>query len=239
MTALLEVSGISASYGHGPRVLHDINLNLSAGDTLGVLGMNGAGKSTLIRAINGELRPSAGTVRFAGKDLRGRSSAERVRSGIVTMPEGHRIIQPLTVQENLELATLRIRRRQVRRVLSQHLPMTYELFPILAERRNQLAGLLSGGEQQMLALARSLMADPKILLMDEPSLGLAPAVVARIYDVLAALAHRGLTMLIVEQSPLRLQKVCGRLIVLREGKISAESRASEMSETALRRAYFG
>lgn len=239
MAALLEVDAISAAYGRGPRVLHDISLSVNAGDIIGVLGMNGAGKSTLIRTIDGELAPAAGTVRLAGVELRGQSIADRVRSGVATLPEGHRVVQPLTVQENLELATLHVSQRNVKRVLAERLPFAYELFPILEERRSQLAGLLSGGEQQMLSLARAIMTDPKVLLLDEPSLGLAPAVVGRIYDVLPALAGHGTAMVIVEQSPPRLRKVCSRIIVLREGRKTAELGADEVSDEALRSAYFG
>lgn len=236
---LLEVSDVSAAYGRGPRVLQHIDLQVEAGEIIGILGMNGAGKSTLIRTINGELRSAEGQVRFEGTTLKNQTVASRVRQGIVTLPEGHRVLQPLTVHENLELSTLRIGRPAVRRVLDEHLALIYELFPILRERRKQLAGLLSGGEQQMLSISRALMADPKVLLLDEPSLGLAPAIVARIYDVFPSLAARGIAMVIVEQSPPRLQMVCTRLIVLREGRITAELDARDHLESELHEAYFG
>jgi branched-chain amino acid transport system ATP-binding protein len=239
VAALLTIDAVSAAYGRGPRVLNQISLSMNAGDIIGVLGMNGAGKTTLIRTIDGELLPAEGSVSFDGADLRKHSLARRVRNGVVTLPEGHRVLQPLTVQENLELSTLHVSRRKVRRVLDEHLPLVYELFPILKERRNQLAGLLSGGEQQMLSLSRALMSDPKLLLLDEPSLGLAPAIVARIYDVLPTLAARGIAMLIVEQNPLRLKSVCSRIIVLREGNMTAELPAQEVSDEVLQSAYFG
>jgi branched-chain amino acid transport system ATP-binding protein len=239
MSALLEVAAVSAAYGSGPRVLHDASLTLDPGAVIGVLGMNGAGKSTLIRTISGELSPASGAVSLDGRTLRGQSVAARARLGIATLPEGHRVLQPLTVRENLELATGRLTRIGVRRILDERLEFVHTLFPILLERRSQLAGLLSGGEQQMLSIARAIVAEPKVLLLDEPSLGLAPAIVGRIYEVMPALAERGLAMLIVEQSPARLRAACSRIIVLRDGVVTADLPADQLTDDVLRSAYFG
>jgi branched-chain amino acid transport system ATP-binding protein len=235
----LELEDVTAGYGSGPSVLRHVSLRLEPGAIVGVLGMNGAGKSTLVRTISGELAPRAGSITFDGAGLRNQNAAARTRMGIVTLPEGHRVLQPLTVQENLELSTLRLSRAAVKRRLNEQLPFVYEMFPILEERRRQLAGLLSGGEQQMLSIARALMSDPRVLLLDEPSLGLAPAIVGRIYEVLPTLAARGIAMLIVEQSPQRLQRVCGRLLVLRDGDVTADGPVDAIGEVALRSAYFG
>lgn len=236
---LFSVDSITAAYGSGPVVLRDVSLSLDPGEVVGVLGMNGAGKSTLIRVMRGDLIPRSGTMSYDSAPLKPETSAARTRKGIVTLPEGHRVLQPLTVQENLELATLRLGRRAVRRVLDEKLPFVYEMFPILKERRSQMAGLLSGGEQQMLSISRALMANPRALLLDEPSLGLAPAIVARIYDVLPTLAASGIAILIVEQSPIRLRSICSRLIILRDGVATADAPAVKITEDVLREAYFG
>jgi len=237
--ALLQVEGVSARYGSREPILRGIDLSLHDGETLGVVGMNGAGKSSLMRVINGRLRPSVGRVLVDGVDVARRNTAERARMGIVQLAEGHRVIRPLTVHQNLETAAMTMSGVKVRRRLAEVLPVIHELFPVLEERSNQLAGLLSGGEQQMLSVARAMVQRPRLLLLDEPSLGLAPLIIDRIYDALEKLRASGMSMLIVEQNSQRVARACSRLCVLRDGRVVDEGRVEQIDSARLQRAYFG
>jgi branched-chain amino acid transport system ATP-binding protein len=239
MSALLEVRDLTVSYGKHEPVLHGVNLTVDEGDLVGVVGMNGAGKTTLMRAVSGGLRPRSGQILFEGRAIGSTNTADLARRGIVILPEGHRVVRPLTVDENLEIATMRLRRRLVRRRIDDVHELVYGLFPILADRRNQLAGLLSGGEQQMLSLARAIIQKPKLLLLDEPSLGLAPLIVERIYESLGSLRDQGISMLVVEQNSERVAKACRRLVVLRDGRVVAEGSPDEITGAQLTTAYFG
>ncbi len=239
MSALLEVRDLTVSYGKHEPVLHGVNLTVDEGDLVGVVGMNGAGKTTLMRAVSGGLRPRSGQILFEGRAIGSTNTADLARRGIVILPEGHRVVRPLTVDENLEIATMRLRRRLVRRRIDDVRELVYGLFPILADRRNQLAGLLSGGEQQMLSLARAIIQKPKLLLLDEPSLGLAPLIVERIYESLGSLRDQGISMLVVEQNSERVAKACRRLVVLRDGRVVAEGSPDEITGAQLTTAYFG
>lgn len=239
MSALLEVEGISAGYGAHASVLHDVSVSVGTGEIVGLVGMNGAGKSTLLRAISGGIRPRAGRIVFEGADISGMATAALVRRGIVVLAEGHRVIRPLTVEENLQVSTMSLRSKKVKARLAESRAFIHELFPVLTERRTQQAGLLSGGEQQMLSMARAIVQNPRLLLLDEPSLGLAPLIIDRIYDSLGAFRERGVSMLIVEQNSERVAKACSRLVVLREGRITAEGAPSTLSGEALTTAYFG
>jgi branched-chain amino acid transport system ATP-binding protein len=201
--------------------------------------MNGAGKTTLMRALSGGLKPRSGDVVFRGTRMNGASTASSVRKGIVILPEGHRVLRPLTVEENLQISAMRLSRRAVRRQIAGVQELVYGLFPILAERRSQLAGLLSGGEQQMLSLARAIIQRPKLLLLDEPSLGLAPVVVEKIYSSMSSLQAEGISMLVVEQNSDRVARACERMIVLREGRIAATGTPATLQGTDLNAAYFG
>ncbi len=217
MTAVLDVKGLSARYGR-VEALHDISLSVADGEFVAVLGPNGAGKSTLMRAIMG-LVANSGDVMFRGMALPRQAPDACVARGVVLVPEGRGIFAPMTVAENLELGaylnndTAEFERRQAR---------VFDLFPRLRERRSQMAGSLSGGEQQMLAVGRALMADPKILLLDEPSLGLAPRVIEEILGTLALLNKEGLPIILVEQkAPLAL-RLTSRAYLLSVGRLIAE-----------------
>jgi branched-chain amino acid transport system ATP-binding protein len=237
--ALLEVSGLTVGYGGRQPVLHDVSLTLHEGGMLGLVGMNGAGKTTLMRTLSGSLKPYAGDVQFLGTSTAGVTTPDLARQGVVLLPEGHRVLRTLTVEENLQIATMQLRRGRVRDRLDAARPLIYELFPILGERRGQLAGLLSGGEQQMLSIARAIVQEPRLLLLDEPSLGLAPLIVDRIYEALAKLRASGMSMLVVEQNSERVARHCDQLIVLRDGRIGARGAPAELRGTALTEAYFG
>ena len=220
---LLQVSGLTVRYGAGP-VVHDVALAVAGGTVAALLGANGAGKSSTLRAIAG-LEPAQGVVRFDGRDVSGMSVAQRFRAGIVYVPEGRAIVTDLTVTENLTLGSYfvdgptRERRRQ----------MVLEFFPEIATRLKSPAGLLSGGEQQMLAIGRGLMSGPRLLLLDEPSLGLAPLLVARVYERLALIQkEQKLSALLVEQSFHTAAKLAARAWVMRHGRIVGELDAAAL-----------
>lgn len=237
---ILRVDGAHAGYG-GTDVLHGVSLEVGPGEALGVLGANGAGKTTLMRVVSGQLALRQGRLDVGGSTVRRASPSVMVRKGIVLVAEGHEVIGSLSVLENLRLGAFRFWPRRDPAV-ERRIDQAFDLFPILAERRHQLAALLSGGQQQMLAIGRALMARPTLLLLDEPSLGLAPIVVDEIYDRLDLLRKEaGLAMVVVEQSSTRVADFCDRIHVMRLGEIVANSEAGSapLSEDALRVAYFG
>lgn len=235
----LSIDNITAGYGHG-NVLHGVSLEVPEGSAVGVLGANGAGKTTLMRVISGQMRPSSGTISLDGEELRRLTPSTAVRRGIVLVAEGHEIVGTLSVAENIELGAYRFWPRSSRSVIREHRDRIYDLFPILAEKRNQLASLLSGGQQQMVAIGRALMSQPRLILLDEPSLGLAPVVVDQIYERLALLRRETqLSMVIVEQNSDRAMEFCDASSVLRLGEVVARSAAERLTETELRAAYFG
>ncbi len=232
---LLEVDGLTVAYGAVVAV-HDVTLDVDRGEIVAVLGPNGAGKSTLLRTIAGALRPQDGEVRFEGRALRGLHPEDVVRAGIVLVPEGRLIFPGLTVQENLVVGGISRRdqdglREDAERVLA--------MFPILRERAGQQAGTLSGGEQQQLAIARALMARPRLILLDEPSLGLAPIFVERIFALLGELRDAGTTLLLVEQNVHRALEIADRAYVMSVGRVVATGPASEFASGELERAYLG
>lgn len=235
---LLEVDGITAGYG-ASTVLHDVSLSVGAGEAVGVLGANGAGKTTLMRVICGQVRPRRGSVTLDGRRLGRSSTSARVRRGLVLVAEGHEVIGSLTVAENLALGAFRFWPGRSSRVLREVEPLVYETFPVLQRRQKQLAGLLSGGEQQMLAIARALMAKPRVLLLDEPSLGIAPIVVEEIYERLDVLRGQELAIVVVEQNSDLAAMFCDRLNVLRLGALALEDvPGDQLDDAALRAAYF-
>jgi len=224
----LNLSGIHAAYG-AVRVIHDVSLNVGGGETVALLGTNGNGKSTLMKCIMGIVRPSAGSIvaEIEGihHDLTGRTTEEIVDLGIALVPEGRRLFPKLTVEENLLLGAFR---RTARAQLKQNLDVCFETFPRLAERRAQLAGSMSGGEQQMLALGRALMLAPKILLVDEPSVGLAPILVSRTIDAINEMKQRyALTVLMAEQNFNQAIRIADRGYVIVHGKIAFEGRSAD------------
>jgi len=233
---LLQLDDIHVSYGY-IEALRGIYLNVGEGEIVTLLGANGAGKTTTLMTISGVLRPLRGTVIFQGKPIQGLAPSEIVKIGISQTPEGRGILARMTVEGNLEMgAFIRKDSTQIR----QDLKWVYSIFPILQERQGQKGGTLSGGEQQMLAIGRSLMSRPTLLVLDEPSLGLAPLVVRMIFRVLREINRRGTSVLLVEQNARMALAVAKRGYVLEEGKITLEGLASElMREEKVRQAYLG
>jgi branched-chain amino acid transport system ATP-binding protein len=238
----ITIAGINTSYGH-VRVLEDVSLTVNGGETVVLLGTNGNGKSTLMKSIMGIVQPSAGRidVEIDGKrhSLIGRRTEEIVDLGIALVPEGRRLFPRLSVEENLLLGAFR---QKARRAITSNLAFCYECFPRLAERRDQLAGSMSGGEQQMLALARALMLAPKILLIDEPSVGLAPVLVSRTIEKIKELKDRyALTVLMAEQNFTQALRIADRGYVIVHGKIAFEGKsADELNNNDLiRKLYLG
>ncbi|MGY0006750.1 ABC transporter ATP-binding protein [Micromonospora sp. I033] len=237
MSAVLEVEAVSAGYGPVP-VLRDVTFEVPAGTIAAVLGANGAGKTTLLRTLSGLLRPTGGRIRFDGADLRGVRVERLVRRGLAHVPEGRGVVAELTVEENLRLGGLwRGDRADARRAQDE----VYELFPALARRRRHAGHQLSGGERQMLALGRALIARPRLLLLDEPSLGLAPKVTAQIMALLRRLCDdRGLTVLLVEQNVRSALSVADQGVVMSLGRVVTAAPAGRLrDDDQLRHAYLG
>ncbi len=233
---MLEVQGIEAAYG-GLRALSGVTLTVGSGEVVALVGSNGAGKTTLLRCVAGLLRPRAGRIRWAGADLGGVLAHEIVARGIALVPEGRRLFTRMTVEENLELGAFTRRAALGRRA---RLTSVYRLFPRLAERRRQLAGALSGGEQQMVAIGRALMTEPALLMLDEPSLGLAPQVVEAICRGLEAISRTGVSILLVEQNVQAALGLAHRAYVLEGGRVVGEGRGAELlDDPGMRRAYLG
>ncbi|KQX08111.1 MULTISPECIES: ABC transporter ATP-binding protein [unclassified Leifsonia] len=237
MTALLEIDAISAGYGGSP-VLHEVRLAIPPGAIVALLGANGAGKTTLLRTISGLVTPRSGRVVLDGRDLTGVSVEDRSRSGLAQVPEGRSVVAELTVDENLRLGGLW---RFDRRSLTAAVDEIYDLFEPLSRRRTASGHQLSGGERQMLALGRALIARPRMLILDEPSLGLAPRVVAQILGVLRALRDEtGLTVLLAEQNVTSALSIADHGVVLSLGRVVADRPAPELlTDDALRHAYLG
>ena len=231
-TALLEVSELRVHHGQLCAV-DQVTLRVNAGEVLAVIGANGAGKSTLLRTIAGLHRPTSGTVSFEGDDISTLATHRRVRRGISLVPEGRRLFRSLTLEENIKVGA------QNARPGPFNLQATYELFTWMPERRHQKVGQLSGGEQQAVAIARALVANPKVLLIDEVSLGLAPIVIERIYEFIPQIVAQGVGVLLVEQDVTQALAVSTRVHCLLEGKTSLVGAPSELSPAAIEAAYFG
>lgn len=240
MASRVIVDGLSAGYG-SVRVLHDVSLRVEPGETVVLLGTNGNGKSTLIKCLMGMLQPSAGSVYLERDgeriDLAGRTPQEIVNLGVALVPEGRRLFPKLTVTENLELGAYR---GAARARIAENLAFCFEAFPRLAERRNQLAGSMSGGEQQMVALARAMMSDPSILLIDEPSVGLAPILVSRMIAKIKELHdHRALTVLMAEQNFNQAIKIADKGYIIVHGEIAFASKdAADLRENDMVKSYY-
>ena len=233
---MLEIRGLEAGYGDVP-VLSNVTLSIAAGEIVALLGPNGAGKSTLLNCVAGLVRPWAGTIRWDGRDLRALDTHLVVERGVALVPEGRRLFGGLTVQDNLELGAFAPRAWAARRAA---LERVYTLFPMLAERRRTAVQALSGGQQQMVAVGRALMASPRLLMLDEPSLGLAPRLVAAILEALGAINRAGVAVFLVEQNVPAALSLAHRGYVLEGGRIVGEgSGAALMADEHVRRAYLG
>ena len=233
---MLEVRGIETYYGNIPA-LREVSIDVPEGGVVAILGANGAGKTTLIKTIAGVLRPRSGTVSFLGEEITGLPSHKIVGRGVALVPEGRAILSRMTVRENLEMGAFP--RRDVKKAM-QDMDRIMERFPVLKERDGQLGGSLSGGEQQMLAIARALMSAPKLLLMDEPTLGLAPLVVADIFAIIREINAAGTTLLLVEQNVQQALKVSSYAYVLETGKIALAGPSNDLlQEPRIKASYLG
>jgi len=233
---MLELAGIDAGYGSF-QALFGISMSVKAGEAVAVIGANGAGKTTLLRVISGLLPASSGTMTMGGVSLRATPPHRIIETGIAHVPEGRRLFPRLSVESNLKIGAYI---RPAREKFEERLAFVYGLFPRLQERRAQLAGTLSGGEQQMCAIARALMSGPKLVLLDEPSMGLAPVIVAQVFDLVRRLRDEGYTVLIVEQNVRQVLRIADRAYLLEVGRIKASGSSAELSASdEIRRAYMG
>jgi branched-chain amino acid transport system ATP-binding protein len=236
MMAMLEVENVHTYYGQ-IHALKGVSLTVDKGEIVTLIGANGAGKSTLLKTTSGLLRPRQGSIRLEGEDLSHYPPHEIVAKGVVQVPEGRRVFGRLTVTENLEMGAFAI---SDQKIIKENLERVFNLFPRLKERYNQVAGTLSGGEQQMLATGRALMANPRILLMDEPSMGLAPVLVDSIFETIRQLHADGTTILLVEQNARMALQVAGRGYVLQSGAVVLSDTAENLRQNELvRQAYLG
>jgi branched-chain amino acid transport system ATP-binding protein len=234
--ALLEVNDLYVSYG-AIRALHGVSFHVDEGEVVTLIGANGAGKSTTLRTISGLLSVDQGSIVYDGDDITGAEASSIVRKGVIQVPEGRRIFSPLTVRENLEMGAFT---RTDKAEIEATMDYVFRLFPRMKERLAQTGGTLSGGEQQMLAVGRALMSKPKLLLMDEPSMGLAPILVEEIFDIIKEISQEGVTILLVEQNAHMALSVADRGYVLETGAIELEGSAEELSENPqVRAAYLG
>lgn len=233
---ILELKDVSVKYGN-VEALHSINLRVSEGEIVSILGANGAGKSTTLMTISGLVKPHKGEILFKSRRIDGLPAHETVENGVIQVPEGRRVFGTLTVMENLRLGAFTIKDDSTTK---KTLEWIFELFPILKQRKKQLAGTLSGGEQQMLAIGRALMSQPKILLLDEPSLGLAPLIIKTIFETIKEINRQGVTIVLVEQNARAALKLADRGYVLEVGKIILEDKADRLLQNSeVQDAYLG
>jgi len=233
---MLALKSVDAGYG-GFQALFGINLDVKAGEAVGVIGPNGAGKTTLMRVISGLIRPRRGSITMEGADVVATPAHRIVSLGIAHVPENRRLFPRLSVDDNLKMGAFI---QDARGKYAERLNLVFDLFPRLKERRSQMAGTMSGGEQQMCAIGRALMSDPKLLLLDEPSAGLAPLVVQQVFDLVKRIRASGLTVLIVEQNVQQVLKVVDRAYLLEAGTIRASGTSAEMQATdTVKQAYLG
>ena len=233
---MLEIQSLHAGYG-AIEVIHGIDISVRAGEIVALIGANGAGKTTLLRCISGLLRPRSGRIVFEGAEIHRLAPDRIVRAGVVQCPEGRLVLGRMTVHENLQLGAFT---RQDADAIGRDMARVQELFPILSRRMKQMAGTLSGGEQQMLAIARSLMGAPRLLMLDEPSLGVAPLVVHAIFEAIQQIQRQGVTVLLVEQNATRALEIADRAYALELGRVSAEGDAAALlGDDRVRKAYLG
>lgn len=237
---MLKVRNLEAGYG-AMRVLKGVSLHVSPGEAVAIIGANGSGKTTLLDAIAGVVRPRSGSIRFADREILGMAAERIVSLGCRLVPEGRRVFPTMTVKENLLLGAYSKWGRGARAAeIARSLRATCEIFPVLGERSGQLAGTLSGGQQQMLAIGRALMSRPRFLMMDEPSLGIAPILVSEIYKTVAELKRTGMTILLVEQNARAALRIADRGYVIETGQIVLEGTSKELSDNRdVQRAYLG
>ena len=229
-----EIDNLVVNYGH-ISALRDVSIRVEEKSIVSIIGSNGAGKSTLMNAISGVVKREKGEMRLEGQVMPTRAH-QVVHKGIIQVPEGRRVFPGLTVEENLIMGGCRISANDAKKKF----PEMYDLFPILGQRKNQMAGTLSGGEQQMLAIARGLMAEPKILLLDEPSLGLAPIIVTQVFEIIQKINSQGITVLLVEQNASRAMAISDYTYVLENGKVSAEGPSAVLrNDENIKKAYLG
>ena len=234
--ALLAVRGLKVAYG-GINAVKGIDLDVQAGELIALIGANGAGKTTTLKALAGLLTPAAGSVHYDGQDITGTPAFQLVQRGLALVPEGRGVFARLTIAENLAMGAYI---RDDKSAIAADMERAYATFPRLAERRAQLAGTLSGGEQQMLAIARALMCKPRLLLLDEPSMGLAPLVVQKIFDTIREIAREGVTLLLIEQNARLALQTCDRGYVMESGLITLSGDAKALLDNPeVRRAYLG
>jgi branched-chain amino acid transport system ATP-binding protein len=232
---VLILDKVSAGY-HGLQILHDLDLHVDQGEIVAIVGANGAGKTTTLKTISGMLRPTSGTITFDGEEATGFRPCELVRRGLVHVPEGRALFGPLTVEENLRMGGW----TRGRQSLDQALGEVYDLFPILAERRRQAAETFSGGQQQMLAIGRALMARPRLLMLDEPSTGLSPKLTWAVLDAVKTIRDRGVAVLLVEQNAAQALNLADRAYVLESGSSALEGPGPELArDDRVRVAYLG
>ena len=236
---LLLLERVHSGYGR-VEVLRGVDVEVHPGELVAIIGSNGAGKSTLLKTIVGMLHPTQGRVHYAGREVGGMRPERLVRQGVALVPEGRLLFGPMSVRENLELGAYAVSPRDRRMAVAEGFERVVSLFPVLGERANQIAETLSGGEQQMLAVGRALMSRPRLLLLDEPSLGLAPRVIAEIFSALDALRQQGVTILLVEQDARLALKHADRGYVMRTGRIATQGTASDLLENDdVRMIYLG
>jgi len=233
---MLKLAGVSAAYGAVPAV-SDVSIAVDEGEAVALLGANGAGKSTTLRVISGLLHPSSGSITFMGRDIGDMPAYRIAELGIAHVPEGRQVFPELTVRENLEIGAYIPSAKAERR---RTLDLVFGIFPVLADRHKQLAGTMSGGEQQMLAVGRGLMLKPRLLMLDEPSLGLAPVITDSMFEKIAEIHAMGLAILLVEQNAGRALALAERAYVLESGRVIMQGRASELvTDRRIREAYLG
>ena len=234
--SLLEVSGLCAGYGR-LQVLWDINLTVREGEIVAIIGPNGAGKTTLLKTIAGIVKPIKGTIKFNGMEIKNTTLWEIIRRGLVYVPDGTGVLTNMTVYENLVLGAFV---KKDSSYIKDRLNFIYDVFPVLAERKTQPASTLSGGEKQMLVLARALMSNPKLLLLDEPSTGLSPIVVSKIYEIINQLVNLEFSIVLVEQDVMSALKVANRAYLMEAGRVRAEGESEELLQSeSIRKYYLG
>ena len=232
---MIQFENVSFSYDGERPILEDVSFSIQKGETVGLIGANGAGKSTILKTVSGLMHPRSGKITFCGEDITHMDAYKLLRHGLAHVPEGRRIFLQMTVQENLEMGAY------INKEVSQaDLEMVFNYFPRLKERRRQIAGTLSGGEQQMLAMSRALMSHPKLMMLDEPSMGLAPILVDQIFEIVKELHKAGTTILLVEQNARKALQVADRAYVLETGNITLTGTGAELaSSDAVKKAYLG